>query len=51
MRFYVSYTNRRGKTYGTGTKDGYSAHVRGWHAGVKVTPRAKADEMKDGPTS
>ena len=38
MRFYVSYTNRRGKTYGAGTKAGYGTHTRGWHAGVRVTP-------------
>lgn len=37
MRFYVSYENRRGKTYGAGMKAGAEAHTRGWDAGVRVT--------------
>jgi hypothetical protein len=40
MRFYVSYTNRRGKTYGAGTRAGDGVHVRGWDAGVRVTAQA-----------
>jgi hypothetical protein len=39
MRFYISYTNRRGTTYGAGTSAGNATHVRGWNAGVKAVPR------------
>lgn len=36
MRFYMSYTNRRDKTYGAGMAEGNSTHTRGWNAGVRV---------------
>lgn len=38
LRFWMSYTNNRGKTYGAGVADGYAVHVRGRDAGVEVTP-------------
>jgi hypothetical protein len=39
FRFWMSYTNRNGKSYGAGLGEGYGVHTRGWNAGVKVTPR------------
>jgi hypothetical protein len=42
FRFWMSYTSRNGKHYGRGIADSYGVHVRGWHAGVKVTPRVIA---------
>ena len=49
MRFYLSYTNRRGNTYGAGTRDGDPVHVRGWDAGVEVVPRS-VTRQPDGTT-
>jgi hypothetical protein len=50
MRFYLSYTNRRHKSYGAGTLDGYGVHLRGWHAGARITcheagPDGRADSF------
>jgi len=39
FRFWMSYTSKNGKSYGAGIAPGYGVHVRGWNAGVKVTPR------------
>jgi len=36
-RFYTSVTNSRGNlTTAQGTKEGQSAHIRGWDVGVKI---------------
>jgi hypothetical protein len=39
MRFWLSYTNNRSKSYGAGLGEGHPVHVRGSDAGVEVTPR------------
>lgn len=39
LRFWLTYTNYRGKSYGAGTGEGQPVHVRGHEAGVEVTPR------------
>lgn len=43
MRFYVSFTNRRGTPVKGGTLAGNSTHTRGWNAGIKVIPRDRKD--------
>jgi len=40
MRFYSSYTNRRGTDCGAAPRDGSAVHTRGWNAGVRVYPGA-----------
>lgn len=41
FRFWMSYTNSREKNYGASLTWGNAVHVRGWDAGIKVTPRIR----------
>ena len=41
LRFWLSYTNNRGKSYGAGTAEGHPVHVRGHEVGVEVVPRER----------
>jgi hypothetical protein len=40
-RFWLSYTNQRGTGTGASLSGGDGVHVRGWDAGVQVTPRPR----------
>lgn len=43
-RFYGSVTNSRGRTAtAQGQSTGQTAHIRGWHSGVRVVSRAEGD--------
>jgi hypothetical protein len=37
--FYANWTNARGSRHDASLANGSSAHLRGWDAGVRVTPR------------
>lgn len=51
FRFWHDYVNARGKHYGASLEDGYAVHVRGWDAGVKVTPRVRGREDDEAGTA
>jgi hypothetical protein len=43
FRFWHTYTNARSeRTYGSSVVEGNGVHVRGWDAGVTVTPRVRS---------
>lgn len=38
-RFYASVSNHRSTITKCGHKDGLSAHIRGWHLGIRIILR------------
>jgi hypothetical protein len=44
FRFWMNYVNARESGYGASVSDGNAVHVRGWDAGVTVTPRTRGRE-------
>jgi hypothetical protein len=42
----VTYVNARNNSYGASLDWGQDVHARGWHAGVKVTPRMTGEDQE-----